>query len=159
VLHENGNTRQFNGRADGATIARPPLNAEEAARRAAALVGEDSPLRPGGLGGVGRTSAEFAGTLSRLSEAFGQLRSSLQGVEEKLDKTTTGLDQVKERLALEDARMAAFHQRIATLESKQTATLDGIKGQVSDLTRQVSIALGVAMVLATLAIVALFVLR
>ena len=164
MLHENGNTRQFNGRGEGATIARQTTT-EEAARRAAALIGEDSPLRPG-FGGTGRASAEFAGTLSRLGDAFAQLRASLQAVEERIeglqgavDKSASGLDQLRERVQLEDARLASFHQRLAGLEAKQCLALEGIQTRVADLTRQVSIALAVAIVLATLSIVTLVVVR
>jgi septal ring factor EnvC (AmiA/AmiB activator) len=165
MLRENGNSRQFNGRADAATIARP-ASVEDAARRAVSLIGEDSPLRPGAGGSTARPSAEFTASLSSLGEAFQQLRASLQQVEERLeglqgsvDKTTTGLDHLKDRVSMEDARINAFNQRLISLEAKQGEALGGFGGRVEALTRRVSIALGVTMVLATLAIVALFIIK
>jgi len=165
VIHENGNTRQYNARTDGATIARS-LTTEEAARRAAALIGEDSPLRPGPIGVGGRASPDFSGALGRLSEAFGQLRTALLGVEDRIEglqgaieKTGDRLEQLKDRVDMEDARMVSFHQRIASVEARQGSTLEGIDAKVDALSRQVGLGMGVAMLVAMIALAASFLIR
>lgn len=158
-MRENGHA---SGHANGATASKSI--AEESARRAAALLGEDSPLRPSPFAPISRPSVEFVGTLGRLSEAFQQLRSSLQQVDQKIEglngaiaETNSSVDSIHTRLNVENARLDGFDHRLSDLELKQIAALDAIQRRVGDLTRQVSFALGLASMLAVLAVVALLV--
>lgn len=164
MLQQNSSLRRLSGQiADAAAAARPPSAEEIAARRAAALIGEDSPLRPGA---PARPSLEFVGALGRLSEAFRELKTSVQAVEEKVDGlsrtlgvTRQGVDGVRDRLAMENARFEAHDARIEHVESRQAEAMAALEERVAALARHVSIAMSLGLTLAIAGVAALILTR
>ncbi len=142
--------------------ARPTIGAETAARRAAALAGADSPLRPRGDGS--RPNLEFVSALGRLGEAFRELRGGQRDLEERLatigrtvNAARVDVAEVHDRLTLGTARNDTIEARLEALEERQAAALEGVDARLAALGRQVAIATGFGLS-ATLAIAAAFVL-
>jgi len=148
-------TRRPNGLiadAAAATGGRVLSREEIAARRAAALAGDEA-LRP-------KPTVEFVGALGKLSDAFREVREGLQAIDGKVDglqrtlgTTKTDVDLVHDRLNVGGARIEGFEHRMVELETRQAASLAEIDARIGRLAQQVGIGLGVGGMLGVLGIV------
>jgi len=145
-----------------APAARPSAEAAAAVRRATALAGTDSPLRPRGDGS--RPNLEFVSALGRLGEAFRELRGGQRDLEERLatigrtiNAARVDVAEVHDRLTLGTARNDTIEARLGALEERQAAALEGVNARLAGMSRQVAIATGFGLS-TTLAIAAAFVL-
>jgi hypothetical protein len=154
---------------DAVAATRSLLEDERALRRAAALVGEDSPMRPPAIGSASRPSSEFGVVLGRLTDAFAQIREAIDQVDARVQDSDDRVKQVGagvksvgigvaslgERVDLANQRLAGFETRMLDLEVNQVESLGQMHVRVMKLTRQVAFALGMSVTIGALAVAAL----
>ncbi|TAK20314.1 MAG: hypothetical protein EPO26_18210 [Chloroflexota bacterium] len=135
-----------------------------AARRAAALIGPDSPLRPGR--DTPRPSLEFVGALGRLGETFQEIRASLRGIESKVDAVGQSviasrgdLNAIHDRVNLVTGRVDNVDERFGAIEERQTVAIESMQAQIATLTRQVGLAVGLSLVVVVVSALAVILAR